>query len=251
MILRGAKLPVVNKSVLSKTGVSKSGLKKPAKPEPDYIPTWQREDELNAMGYECIIGLDEAGRGPLAGPVVAGAALLPRDFSSPNFHLLHDSKQLDHEARAVLYLEITASVAWGVGECSPEEIDTINIRQASWLAMQRAAADLMTRHAERVDTGSLFVLIDGLPYGAGPWQYEAIVKGDARSVSIAAASIIAKVTRDRMMIEHESNHPGYGFAQHKGYPTPAHCKALMELGPCALHRRTFGPVREVIERNRA
>lgn len=201
-------------------------------------PTFEREEQLVLFGYNRIVGVDEAGRGPLAGPVVAGAVLLPRDFSSPNFHLLNDSKQLTHETRELLYNELVVSVAWGVGECSPEEIDTVNIRQASWLAMQRAVAHLADRfyHPD-------FVLIDGLPYGPGPWPYEALVKGDARSVSIAAASIIAKVTRDRHMVIMNETYPGYGFASHKGYPCPTHFRALEALGPCAIHRMSFSPLR--------
>jgi ribonuclease HII len=217
------------------------------KANPGYRPTWQREDELAALGYNTIIGVDEAGRGPLAGPVVAGAVLLPRDFHSPHFELLHDSKQLDATARAVLYDEITQGALWGVGSCGAPEIDIVNIRQASWLAMQRAVADMLLRSTVEIDRTSLYVLIDGLPYGAGPWSYEAIVKGDARSVSIAAASIIAKQTRDSWMVAFDAQYPGYGFARHKGYPTAVHIKALQHLGPCVLHRRSFGPVRRTLE----
>jgi ribonuclease HII len=110
--------------------------------------------------------------------------------------------------------------------------------------MQRAVAHL----AERFEAAD-YVLIDGLPYGPGPWPYEALVKGDARSLSIAAASIIAKVTRDRLMVEMEARYPGYGFAKHKGYPSPAHRKALAELGPCEIHRRSFSPVKQMVAEN--
>lgn len=215
-----------------------AGRKKFTDPLPER-PNFDREDQLVLFGYEFIAGADEAGRGPLAGPVVAGAVRLPRDFHSPTFHLLHDSKQLDHNTRELLYEELVVSVAWGVGECSPGEIDNINIRQASWLAMQRAVEDLSRRFATPD-----YVLIDGLPYGPGPWPYEALVKGDARSLNIAAASIIAKVTRDRHMILMEEQFPGYGFASHKGYPCPAHLRALDELGPCSIHRYTFSPIHQ-------
>jgi ribonuclease HII len=208
-------------------------------------PTFDRERELSLLGYTRIVGVDEAGRGPLAGPVVAGAALVPFDFTSPNFAKLNDSKQLNETMREVLYEELTASIAWGVGIVDAATIDEINIRQASWRAMQHAVADLVAR-----TTQPDYVLIDGLPYGAGPWPYEALVKGDARSLSIAAASVIAKVTRDRLMVDYDKQFPHYGFARHKGYPAPQHFAALREHGPCPLHRKTFGPVREAFEKIR-
>ena len=204
-------------------------------------PNFERELELATLGYSRITGVDEAGRGPLAGPVVAGAVILPFDFASPNFARLNDSKQLDEATREILFTELTAVVEYGVGIVDAETIDEINIRQASWRAMQLAVAD-MERKAKSVD----YVLIDGLPYGHGPWPYEALVKGDARSLSIAAASVIAKVTRDRMMLEYDAQFPEYGFARHKGYPSPQHLKALTEHGACALHRRSYGPVRAVL-----
>ncbi len=204
-------------------------------------PTFEHEIALIARGFARIVGVDEAGRGPLAGPVVAGAAIVPFDFASPNFARLNDSKQLDEATREVLFAELAAEIEFGVGIVDAQSIDEINIRQASWRAMQLAVADLMSRAAP-VD----FVLIDGLPYGPGPWPYEALVKGDARSLSIAAASVIAKVTRDRLMMEFDAQFPLYGFARHKGYPSPQHLAALREHGPCAIHRKTFGPVREVI-----
>jgi ribonuclease HII len=212
-------------------------------------PTFGREDELGLLGYQRIVGVDEAGRGPLAGPVVAGAVILPRDFASPNFALLHDSKKLTEAVRDVLYDEITAGAAWGVGIVDAPAIDEINIRQASWRAMREAVADLVQRaDTTPQDTPVVdYVLIDGLGYGPGPWPYEAIVKGDAKSLSIAAASIIAKVTRDRLMVEYATLYPQYGFAGHKGYPAPAHLRALEEHGPCKIHRYTYAPVRKVVE----
>lgn len=202
-------------------------------------PDFQRERELTLLGYTRIAGADEAGRGPLAGPVVAGAAIIPFDFTSPNFARLNDSKQLDEATREILYEELTNSIEWGVGIVDAAKIDEINIRQASWLAMKKAVAAL--------ETAPDYVLIDGLPYDAGPWPYEALVKGDARSLSIAAASVLAKVTRDRLMVEYDKEFPQYGFARHKGYPSPQHLKALQEHGACKIHRTTFGPVRAVLE----
>lgn len=219
-------------------------------PATDYRPTFRRECELGALGFERVAGVDEAGRGPLAGPVVAAAVILPFDFCSPHFEHLNDSKQLLPEIRDCLHQEISDRLPYGIGCVDAATIDTINIRQASWRAMQLAVADLEQRLACQVaDSRSRsrvdYVLIDGLPYGPGPWPYEAIVKGDARSLSIAAASVLAKVTRDRMMEEYGALHPAYGFAQHKGYPTPQHLQSLREHGPCALHRRSFAPVREL------
>ncbi|HEX8550263.1 MAG TPA: ribonuclease HII [Abditibacteriaceae bacterium] len=214
---------------------------------PPLHPTWQREDELRVAGFEYVIGVDEAGRGPLAGPVVAGAVILPRDFDSPHFSKLTDSKLLNEATREILYEEISARAAWGVGACNAAEIDQINIRQASWLAMQRAVAELLSRST--VDIDRTFVLIDGLPYGLGPWPYEAIVKGDSKSFSIAAGSIIAKVTRDRMMRQFDAEFPVYGFASHKGYGSTKHLAALETHGPCALHRKTYAPVRRILEKH--
>ena len=217
-------------------------------------PERRREEELRALGHALVIGVDEAGRGPLAGPVVAGAAALPASFELQEFGTLRDSKQVGEVERERLFerlTEGTASVAWGVGEVDAATIDAINIRQASWLAMQRAVQDLFNRaHASTCTPSSTcYVLLDGLGYGLGPWPYEALVKGDAREVCIAAASVVAKVWRDRLMRAADEEHPGYGFARHKGYPSPAHLKALQDLGPCDLHRRSFGPVRRVIEQS--
>ena len=208
-------------------------------------PTFEHESALIARGFARIAGVDEAGRGPLAGPVVAGAAIVPLTFDSPNFARLNDSKKLDEATREVLFAELTASIEFGVGIVDALIIDEINIRQASWRAMQLAVADLMSRAAP-ID----FVLIDGLPYGPGPWPYEALVKGDGRSLSIAAASVIAKVTRDRLIVELDAQFPIYGFARHKGYPSPQHLAALREHGPCAIHRQTFGPVHDVLSPQR-
>lgn len=213
--------------------------------KPCYRPSLQRERELRALGYNNTAGVDEAGRGPLAGPVVAAAIVLPPDFEPQHFQQLNDSKQLTSAVRAELFAQLTATFEYGVGIVDAATIDLINIRQASWRAMQQAVADL-ERRAARCHSVN-FVLIDGLPYGPGPWPYEAIVKGDARSFSIAAASIIAKETRDCMMIEYSQQFPEYGFEQHKGYPSPQHLRALAEHGPCELHRKSFGPVQRVLQ----
>lgn len=206
-------------------------------------PTFQHEDALLAQNYARICGVDEAGRGPLAGPVVAGAALLPRDLAGDWIGELNDSKKLKAADRERLSARIREHAHWGIGICSAQEIDKINIRCASWLSMRRAIEDLENRFGA-VD----YVLADGLAVRemAWPWPYEALVKGDARSFSIAAASILAKVARDEMMIEFDAQFPNYGFAAHKGYPTRAHYVALSELGACEIHRRTFGPVRAVL-----
>lgn len=219
-------------------------------------PTFDHENALIARNYRRICGVDEAGRGPLAGPVVAGAALLPRDvagdvagdFAHDFVGQLNDSKQLKAADRERLAAQIQRHAQWGIGMCDAREIDELNIRVASWLAMRRAIEDLEARFGA-VD----FVLADGLAVReiAWPWTYEALVKGDARSFSIAAASILAKVARDEMMREFDAQFPGYDFARHKGYPTRAHLAALGELGSCKIHRQTFAPVRAALRQKSA
>ncbi len=185
------------------------------------------EDAYGACTYLC--GVDEAGRGPLAGPVVAGAVILPRDCE---ILYLNDSKKLSEKRRDALFLEIQEkAVAWNVGIVSPEVIDKINILQATYEAMRQAvrglkvAPDLLLNDA---------VTIPDLDISQVP-----IIKGDAKSVSIAAASILAKVTRDHMMAQYDVLFPEYGFAKHKGYGTAAHIAAIGEYGACPIHRRTF------------
>ena len=208
-------------------------------------PDFAHEDALRAQNYARVCGVDEAGRGPLAGPVVAGAVVLPREVALEFFGELNDSKQLKPAARERLSAQIQQHAFWGIGLCDAAEIDQINIRCASWLAMQRAVEDLEARFG-----GVSYVLADGLAVREmeWPWPYRTIVKGDERSLSIAAASILAKVARDEMMVELNARFPGYGFAAHKGYPTRAHYAALNELGACEIHRRTFAPVRLAVER---
>ena len=188
-----------------------------------------------------ICGVDEAGRGPLVGAVVAGAVVL--DPINP-ISGLKDSKRLTPARREALYAEIVLKAkAWGVGEASPLEIDQINILQATMLAMQRAVDDLCTRLGRWPDKA----LIDGNRCPSLPIPAEAIVKGDSKEPAISAASIIAKVTRDRQMAGLHTRYPEYGFLQHMGYPTPVHLAALRQWGACPEHRRSFSPVRAVLD----
>jgi len=182
----------------------------------------------------CLAGVDEAGRGPLAGDVVAAAVVPGPDFCVTG---INDSKQLTPERRNRLYDEITrAAACYAVGRASVAEIDQLNILQASLVAMQRALEGLL----QRPD----LVYVDGVhcPRVASGQEVLAVPRGDARIMAIAAASIIAKVERDRDMVCLEARYPGYGFARHKGYPTRAHVEALARLGPCKAHRCSFGPV---------
>ena len=185
-----------------------------------------------------VAGVDEAGRGPLAGPVVAGAVIL--DPHNP-IDGLQDSKRLTAARREVLYVQIQEkALAWAVASADVGEIDRINILQATMLAMQRAV--------EALQPAAEHALIDGnrCPVLACPAQ--AIVKGDSRVAAISAASIMAKVTRDREMLSLDLQYPGYGLAQHKGYPSKAHIEALENLGVTPIHRRSYAPVRRVMKR---
>lgn len=188
-----------------------------------------REYEDTYAAVSAICGIDEAGRGPLAGPVVAGAVILPKDCE---ILFLNDSKKLSEKKREALFLEIQEKAeTWSVGVVGPEVIDEINILQATYQAMREAIAGL------KVQPGLLLndaVTIPGVEIPQVP-----IVKGDAKSLSIAAASIVAKVTRDHMMVEYDQIYPQYGFGKHKGYGTAAHIAALKEYGPCPIHRRSF------------
>jgi ribonuclease HII len=183
-----------------------------------------------------IAGVDEAGRGPLAGPVVAAAVILERGRIPKG---LDDSKQLDAGTREALYAAIMESaIAVGVGEATVDEIDLINIRQATHMAMARAVRALKIE--------ATFALVDGNDAPALPCPCETIIEGDAKSVSIAAASIIAKVTRDRMMAALHDDHPHYGWLANKGYGTPAHLQALARHGATPHHRRSFAPVHNIL-----
>ncbi|MFN2577519.1 MAG: ribonuclease HII [Pyrinomonadaceae bacterium] len=195
------------------------------------------EIDLWEQGVNLIAGVDEAGMAPLAGPVVAGAVILPRNYKLKR---LNDSKQiLDTAVRDELAQQIkTDAVVWSVGIAEVEEIDTVNIYHAGLLAMRRAVEGLTNQPD--------YILVDArrIPYCSTPQR--GIIKGDTLSASIAAASIIAKTTRDAIMTELDSLLPGYNFATHKGYPTPEHCRCLKELGATAIHRRSFARVREAL-----
>lgn len=184
------------------------------------------------QGYEAqtaVCGIDEAGRGPFAGPVVAGAVILPRDCE---ILYLNDSKKLSEKRREALFEEIKEkAVAWNVGVVGPDRIDQINILKATYEAMAMAVKGLSVQPEVLLNDA---VTIPQIAIPQVP-----IIKGDAKSVSIAAASILAKVTRDHMMVEYDQIFPEYGFAKHKGYGTAAHIAALKEHGPCPIHRRTF------------
>jgi ribonuclease HII len=197
---------------------------------------WAFEKALMAKGYAKIAGVDEAGRGPLAGPVVAAAVILPPAFEATG---INDSKQLTPRQRARWYDRIYARAdAVGIGIVDAIEIDRINILQAARLAMVMAVANLRPRPD--------FLLIDGNVGIPADVAQQPIVKGDARSVSVAAASIVAKVSRDRLMHRYHDNFPQFGFDRHKGYPTAVHRAAIARHGPCAIHRRSFKGVYEYL-----
>ncbi|OZI08609.1 ribonuclease HII [Siphonobacter sp. BAB-5385] len=183
-------------------------------------------------------GLDEVGRGCLAGPVVAAAVILPKDYMNP---LLNDSKQLSRLERQKLRVEIEReALSWKIAEASTEEIDRINIAKASFLAMHRAVEQLTVQPEHLLVDGNRFV-----PYPMIP--HTCIVKGDSLFASIAAASILAKTYRDELMEQLALDYPMYGWEQNVGYPTPKHCKALLEYGTTPWHRKTFGPVKNVLK----
>jgi ribonuclease HII len=194
------------------------------------------ETELWTRGVTRVAGVDEAGMSPLAGPVVAGAVILPADVRIAG---VDDSKKLDAKTREILAEEIKRrALAWAVGIVEPEEIDRVNIYRAGLLAMRRAV--------EGLSPAPEALLIDARKLPELPIPQQAIVHGDALSFSIAAASIVAKTTRDAMMIAFDAEYPGYGFARHKGYPVREHYEALTRLGACTIHRRSFTPVRQAL-----
>lgn len=202
--------------------------------EVEAIDPWHYEKSARSRGFRSIAGVDEVGRGPLAGPVVAAAVILPEDFDPEG---IRDSKKLTPETRELMCERITAeAVSIGLGVVGPEEIDQINILRATCKAMQAALDNLGAAFD--------FVLLDGLSVSGFGVPSLAIVKGDDKSVSIAAASIVAKVARDRMMCELDEVYPEYGFAAHKGYGCKSHLDALERHGPCPVHRRSFSPVGE-------
>ncbi|OHB33859.1 MAG: ribonuclease HII [Desulfuromonadaceae bacterium GWC2_58_13] len=192
------------------------------------------EEQAQGKGFANVAGVDEAGRGPLAGPVVAAAVILPAKFDLPG---LTDSKKLTPQKRTELfYLIRCQAAAIGVGIVSADEIDRINILQATLRAMSLAVG--------RLKLPADFVLVDGITPIPLPIAQQTLKKGDSRSLSVAAASIIAKVLRDRLMIAYDRRFPGYGLAKHKGYGSVEHMVAIARLGPSPLHRKTFGGVRE-------
>lgn len=200
------------------------------------MPHYIYESRVLKIRTGPVAGVDEAGRGPLAGPVVAAAVILDRKKIPKG---LNDSKQLDAQTREDLFPRImAAALAVGVGEASVDEIDLINIRQATHMAMARAIRALRFAPA--------FALVDGNDAPPLPCPCDTIVEGDAKSVSIAAASIIAKVTRDRIMAALHDAHPHYGWRNNKGYGTPEHLSALTRHGPCPHHRRSFAPVHNIL-----
>ncbi len=195
------------------------------------------EKELHDGGFSFVAGVDEAGRGPLAGPVVAAAVIFTDISKVPQ---VFDSKQLSEKARAELFEMLTHSdsVVWAFEEVDNEEIDRINILQATHLAMRNAVARL----TQKPD----FVLIDGNPVKSMPYPNLNVVKGDAKCAAVSAASIIAKVHRDRLMCRYAEIYPGYGFEVHKGYGTASHIRAIEKLGITPIHRKTFSPIKEMI-----
>jgi ribonuclease HII len=195
--------------------------------------TLEFEKQLRAQGLKIIAGIDEAGRGPLAGPVVCAAVVLPLDIELPD---LDDSKKLTPRRREILFERITsdARILWASAVVAPDEIDRLNILRATHAGMRRAL--------ETLSSAPDHALIDGLPVPDFPVPQIALVGGDGLSLSIAAASVIAKVQRDRLMLEYDRLHPEYGFAKHKGYPTALHFEKLRVHGPCPIHRKSFAPV---------
>jgi ribonuclease HII len=194
------------------------------------------ELELFAEGYLHIAGVDEAGMSPLAGPVVAGAVILPRGFRLPG---VDDSKKLSPKQREELAPIIRReSIAWATGSVEPEEIDRLNIYHAGLLAMRRAV--------EKLATSPDYLLVDARTLRDVSIPQRGIIRGDAQSISIAAASILAKTTRDALMVELDRRYPGYGLARHKGYPVAEHVRAIQKLGVQPIHRRSFAAVRDAL-----
>lgn len=224
------------------------------------LPTFEYEQRLVQDGFVSV-GVDEAGRGPLAGPVVAAAVLLRdinsqisnfKDAEEKEWKLVRDSKKLSPKQREQVFEFVQEQFFVGVGIIGPETIDRVNILQATFLAMRAAISELrrITSHELPSTDTSWTLLIDGnqlLPNYSG--QQEAIIDGDALVRSIAAASIVAKVTRDRLIVELDKMYPGYGLAEHKGYGTKAHMDALRRLGPSPIHRMSFTPVKLSIPEN--
>jgi len=202
-------------------------------------PDFNRERELKSQGYELIAGIDEAGRGALAGPVVAGAVILPHSYCPPWLKLVRDSKELSPKRREFLFdLIRKEALPIGVGIISHDVIDDVNILQATLLAMKQAV--------EKLPKPPHFLLIDRLTLPKCTIPQRGITRGDKLCLSIACASIVAKVTRDHIMEEFDKVYPEYGFARHKGYGTRAHVSCLQQLGPSPIHRLSFAPLKNII-----
>lgn len=194
------------------------------------------ENEYYQKGYQYIIGLDEAGRGPMAGELVVAGVIFPKGYYDER---INDSKQLSEKKRSLLYDEIIKNaLAYHIEIISVEDVDELNVYRASQLGMEKCV--------EALKRDGLFALTDAMPLH--DIEHLAIIKGDALSMSIGAASILAKVTRDRLMIAHSKTYPQYGFEKHKGYVTKYHKEALSQYGPCPIHRKSFKPVQAVLQK---
>lgn len=200
------------------------------------IDLYKYENELKKQGYKCIGGCDEAGRGPLYGPVVAACCVLPDSFYLEG---LNDSKQLTEKKREQYYSYLIENTIYGIGIVGPKEIDEINIYEASRKAMLLAIEEV------RKQINLEYVLTDAMPLPSLDIPYQDIIKGDAKSISIAASSVIAKVTRDHMLYEIDKQYPQYGFAKHKGYPTKAHIEAILKYGLIDGYRLTYAPIKNM------
>ncbi len=208
-------------------------------------PSFELEERLLETGADLVLGVDEAGRGALAGPLVVGVCAM---FPGGTFAGIDDSKRLSHSRRRELAHRIEQEAAtWGLGRASPEEIDHLGIAQALRLAATRAT-DVALRRLDRRDRSRLYFIVDGPVSFVEGYRSEALVKGDSKCISVAAASILAKVHRDAAMTQAAEQYPAYGFESNKGYGTPAHLRALDALGPSPLHRLSFEPVRRAAAR---
>jgi ribonuclease HII len=217
-----------------------------------HSPNFEEEKILCQQGFKCVVGLDEAGRGPLAGPVVAAAVLLKFD-SEKLLKKINDSKKLSEKQRNYFYKVLTnhKNIKWGIGIVSEKIIDKINILEATKLAMQKAVKNLQKKmksyvpviiDGRRLSKGSDFLLLDGNFKIKSDIPQKSIIKGDQKVISISAASIIAKVTRDKIMEKFHKRYPKYGFDKHKGYPTKLHVKMIKKYGICKIHRKSFAPI---------
>ena len=207
--------------------------------------------EFESAFGDPVMGIDEAGRGPLAGAVYAAAVHVPlkkaEELLAGDWAGINDSKKLTEKRREALaaVIKSTEGCVWAIASASPAEIDRLNILRATHLAMRRAALGVAEKLAGSVAENALSILVDGLAVDSLPFKSQNVIKGDAKSLLIAAASILAKTARDEDCLRLESLYPGYGFAKHKGYPTKMHFEALAKLGPCPEHRRSFGPVAQM------